>query len=241
VSARPLEGRRALVTGASSGIGAAVVERLQAAGAIVAGGARRVDDVRADVPLELDVQDPVACAAFVTEAVRRLGGLDIVVSNAGIGAGARPAWEDDEETVRRIVATNLEGAMRIARLAVPHIGTGGNVVFIGSVAAHHAYPGAAAYITTKYGLRGFTHALRHDLLGQRIGVTTVDPGLVESPFWETRFAGDSERANAYFAGTDALTPADVADCVAFAVARPPHVAIEEIVVMPIDHTGTRTA
>ena len=225
-----LEGKTAIVTGASSGIGAAIARALAGAGARVAGGARRTDQLETDVKLELDVTDPASCERFVSQAVDELGGLDILVNNAGLGLGRDPfdlSSEDDEETV---LETNVHGLMRMTRLCLPHIRDGGHILNMGSVAGRQAYENAAVYVTSKFAVRGFSYALREDLLGRPIHVTTVDPGLVESNFSRVRFRGDEEKANAVYANVEPLTPEDVAECVLFALTRPPHVNVDELVV-----------
>jgi 3-hydroxy acid dehydrogenase/malonic semialdehyde reductase len=225
-----LEGKTAIVTGASSGIGAAVARALAAEGARVAGGARRTEQLDTEIALELDVTDTVSCERFVEEAVRELGGLDVLVNNAGLGLGREPfdaSTEDDEEVV---LETNVHGLLRMTRLCLPHLREGGHIVNMGSIAGRQAYENAAVYVTSKYAVRGFTYALREDLLGRPIHLTTVDPGLVESNFSRVRFRGDEEKAGAVYANVEPVRPEDVADCVVFAVTRPPHVNIDEIVV-----------
>ena len=225
-----LEGKTAIVTGASSGIGAAIARALAGAGARVAGGARRTDRLETEVVLELDVTDPASCERFVDEAAQELGGLDILVNNAGLGLGRDPfdaSTEEDEETV---LETNVHGVLRMTRLCLPHIRDGGHILNMGSVAGRQAYENAAVYVTSKYAVRGFTYALREDLLGRPIHVTTVDPGLVESNFSRVRFRGDEEKAKAVYANVEPLTPEDIAECVLFALTRPPHVNVDELVV-----------
>ena len=225
-----LEGKTAIVTGASSGIGAAIAQALKDNGVRVAGGARRAGRLETDVALELDVTDPASCERFVDEAVQELGGLDILVNNAGLGLGRDPfdkSTEQDEETV---LETNVHGVLRMTRLCLPHLREGGHIVNMGSIAGRQAYENAAVYVASKYAVRGFTYALREDLLGRPIHLTTVDPGLVESNFSRVRFRGDEEKANAVYAGVEAVRPEDVADCVIFVLTRPPHVNIDEIVV-----------
>jgi len=173
-----LEGKTAIVTGASSGIGAATTRALAGAGAKVAGGARRVDELESEVKLELDVRDPASCERFVTAAVEALGGLDILVNNAGLGLGRDPfdrSSEADEETV---LETNVQGLIRITRLCLPHLRDDGHIVNMGSIAGRQAYENAAVYVASKFAVRGFTYALREDLLGRPIGLPTIDPGLV---------------------------------------------------------------
>jgi NADP-dependent 3-hydroxy acid dehydrogenase YdfG len=225
-----LEGKTAIVTGASSGIGAAIARALAVAGARVAGGARRTERLETEIALELDVTDPASCERFVAEAVQELGGLDILVNNAGLGLGRDPfdaSTEEDEETV---LETDVHGVLRMTRLCLPHIRDGGHILNMGSVAGRQAYENAAVYVTSKYAVRGFTYALREDLLGRPIHVTTVDPGLVESNFSRVRFRGDEEKAKAVYANVEPLTPEDVAECVLFALTRPPHVNVDELVV-----------
>ena len=224
-----LEGKTAIVTGASSGIGAAIARAVAGAGARVAGGARRTDRLETEIALELDVTDPESCERFVAQAAERLGGVDILVNNAGLSLGREPfdkSTEEDEETV---LETNVHGLLRMTRLCLPHILDGGHILNIGSVAGRQAYENAAVYVASKYAVRGFTYALREDLLGRPIHVTTVDPGLVESNFSRVRFRGDEEKASAVYANVEPLRPEDVAECVLFALTRPPHVNVDELV------------
>jgi len=226
-----LEGKCAVVTGASSGIGAATALTLAREGARVVGGARRTDRIRSPVtPLELDVTEPASCERFVQAAIGELGGLDILVNNAGLGLGRDPFWESSEQDEETVLETDVHGLIRMTRLCLPHIRDNGHIVNIGSVAGRQPYENAAVYITSKFAVRGFTYALREDLLGRPIRLTTVDPGLVESNFSRVRFRGDEEKAKAPYEGVDPLRPEDVAECVLFAVTRPRHVNIDELVV-----------
>ena len=228
-----LDGRTAIVTGASSGIGAATTRALRAAGVIVAGGARRVDEVEADAALALDVTDPASCEAFVEEAVSRLGGLDIVVNNAGLALGRDPFDESSEEDEEVVLETNVHGLIRITRLCLPHLRDGGHIVNMGSVAGIAAYPNGSLYVTSKFAVHGFTKALREDLLGRPVRITNVAPGLVETAFSRVRFRGDEEKARGVYADValgGPMRPEDVADCILFALTRPAHVNVDEIVV-----------
>jgi NADP-dependent 3-hydroxy acid dehydrogenase YdfG len=225
-----LEGRTAVVTGASSGIGAATVRKLREAGVRVVGGARRVERIEADLALPLDVTDEESSAAFVGRAVSELGGIDILYNNAGLALGRYPFEESTEDDEATVLHTNVDGAIRLTRLALPHIRDGGHILFTGSVAGRVAYENAASYVAAKFAVRGFVYGLREDLLGRPIRITTVDPGLTETEFSLVRFKGDADRAKAVYEGVDPLRPEDIADCVLFAVTRPPHVNIDEIVV-----------
>jgi 3-hydroxy acid dehydrogenase / malonic semialdehyde reductase len=225
-----LEGKTAIVTGASSGIGAAIARTLGAAGARVAGGARRVEQVQADVALELDVTDPESCERFVERALAALGGLDVVVNAAGLALGRDAFDASSEEDERAVLETNVNGLVRMTRLSLPHLRDGGHVVLIGSVAGRQAYPNGALYVTSKFAVRGFAYALREDLLGRPIRITTVDPGLVETDFSLVRFRGDVEKARAVYEGVEAMVPDDIAECVLFALTRPLRVNVDELVV-----------
>ena len=224
-----LEGKTAIVTGASSGIGAATARRLREEGVRVVGGARRVERIEADVALPLDVTDAESCAAFVGRAVAELDGVDILFNNAGLALGRYPFWDSNEEDEATVLHTNVDGVLRMTRLCLPHLRDGGHILFMGSVAGRQAYENAASYVAAKFALRGFVYALREDLLGRPLRITTVDAGLTESEFSLVRFKGDREKASAVYDGVDPLTPGDVAECVLFALTRPFHVNVDEIV------------
>jgi 3-hydroxy acid dehydrogenase / malonic semialdehyde reductase len=225
-----LEGKTAIVTGASSGIGAATAALLAREGARVAGGARRVDQLDTEIKLELDVTDRESCERFVEAAIGELGALDVLINNAGLGLGRDPFWKSTEEDEETVLGTNVEGLIRITRLCLPDIRDGGHIVNLGSIAGRQAYENAAVYVASKYAVRGFTYALREDLLGRPIRLTTVDPGLVESNFSRVRFRGDEKKAKEPYEGVDPLCPEDIAECILFALTRPLHVNIDELVV-----------
>jgi NADP-dependent 3-hydroxy acid dehydrogenase YdfG len=226
-----LEGKSAVVTGASSGIGAATAQALAREGARVVGGARRVDRIGPPVtPLELDVTDPESCERFVAAASEELSGIDILVNAAGLALG-RDLFDDSSEADERVVLeTNVNGLIRMTRLCLPHLRDGGHIVNLGSVAGRQAYEKGSLYVTSKFAVRGFTYALREDLLGRPIHITTVDPGLVQTDFSRVRFRGDEDTARKVYEGVEAMQPDDIADCVLFAVTRPPHVNVDELVV-----------
>ena len=227
-----LEGKSAVVTGASSGIGAAVAQAFAREGARVVGGARRTDRIQAPViPLELDVTDPASCERFAAAAIDELGGgIDILLNAAGLALGRDPFDDSTEEDERVVLETNVNGLIRMTRLVLPHLRDGGHIVNMGSVAGRQAYENGSLYVTSKFAVRGFTYALREDLLGRPIHITTVDPGLVQTDFSLVRFRGDEETARKVYEGVEAMKPEDIADCVLFAVTRPPHVNIDELVV-----------
>ena len=226
-----LEGKSAVVTGASSGIGAATAQALAAEGARVVGGARRIDRIAPPVtPLELDVTDPASCERFVTAATEVLSGVDVLVNAAGLALGRDPFDDSTEDDERLVLETNVNGLIRMTRLCLPHIRDGGHIVNIGSVAGRQAYEKGSLYVTSKFAVRGFTYALREDLLGRPIHVCTVDPGLVQTDFSLVRFRGDEDTARKVYQGVEAMQPEDIADCVAWVVTRPARVNVDELVV-----------
>ena len=225
-----LNGKTAIVTGASSGFGRSTARMLKDVGVRVAGGARRVDRLETDVALELDVTNPASSERFVAAAVDALGGIDILVNNAGLALGRAPFDESSEEDERAVFETDVRGLVRMTRLCLPHIRDEGHIVNLGSIAGRQAYENAATYVAAKFAVRGFTYALREDLLGRPIRITTVDPGLAETEFSVVRFKGDKEKADAVYKGVDPLVADDVAECIMFALTRPFHVNIDEIVV-----------
>jgi NADP-dependent 3-hydroxy acid dehydrogenase YdfG len=233
-----LQGKIAVVTGASSGIGAATASALAREGATVGVGARRTERLEGEVAAALDVTDPASCERFVREVVEgRLGGLDILVNAAGLALGREPFTASTEEDERVVLETNVHGLVRMTRLCLPHLRDGGHIVNIGSVAGRQAYERGSMYVTSKFAVRGFTYALREDLLGRPIRITTVDPGLVETEFSVVRFRGDREAADSVYRGLEPLREEDIADCIVFALTRPPHVNVDEIVVKALSQSS----
>jgi NADP-dependent 3-hydroxy acid dehydrogenase YdfG len=237
-----LRDRLALVTGASSGIGAATARALAGAGARVILAARRVErleSIAAECPgsrvLELDVRDADAVrAALEGEA------LDLVLCNAGLALGREPLDEGDPAEWRTVVDTNVLGVLNVLRPVLPGmVARGrGDVVLLGSVAGRQVYPGGGVYCATKHAVRAIYEGLRLDLAGKGLRFTTVDPGMVETEFSLVRFRGDAEAADAVYEGLRALQPEDVADAILYAVTRPPHVNVGEMVLWPTDQAST---
>ena len=224
-----LAGKRAIVTGASSGIGAATARALEEAGARVFVGSRRDGT--------LDVTDPESSRAFVDRALADLGGLDILFNNAGLALGRDPVWESREEDERQVMETNVLGLMRMTRLCLPALieGEGGHIVNMGSVAGIWSYVNGSSYVASKFAVHGYTRALRDDLQGKPVRITNIAAGMVETNFSAVRFrdeeAGKAVYSNVAMGGP--ITAQDVADCVLFALTRPPNVNIDEITVMAL--------
>jgi 3-hydroxy acid dehydrogenase/malonic semialdehyde reductase len=225
-----LEGKRAIVTGASSGIGAATARELEKAGARVYTGSRRDGN--------LDVTDPESSKRFVEAALAELGGLDILFNNAGLSRGRDPVWDSLEEDEREVIETNVLGLMRMTRLCLPYLiaDGGGHIVNMGSVAGVWAYPSGSSYVASKFAVHGYTRALRDDLQGKPVRVTNVAAGIVETEFSKVRFKGDEEKARAVYSTVamgGPLNAQDIAECVLFALTRRPNVNIDEILVMAL--------
>jgi NADP-dependent 3-hydroxy acid dehydrogenase YdfG len=230
--------RTAVITGASSGIGAASARALAADGFEVVLGARRLERLRAladelgGQALALDVTDP----ASVTEFAAALSGCDVLVNNAGGALGLGPIAEADEEQWRQMYETNVLGTMRLTQALLPALIASGNghVVGITSIAAFETYRGGAGYTAAKHAQRALMKTLRLELLGEPVTVTEILPGMVETEFSLVRLGGDERAAGEVYRGMTPLGAGDVAECIRWAVAQPAHVNVDEIVVRPRD-------
>lgn len=232
------EPKIAVVTGASSGIGAATVASLAAAGFEVVAGARRRERVEEVVEpfggraLALDVTDPASVEAFA-KAVPR---AHLLVNNAGLALGVSPIADPDETMWRTMYETNVLGVLRMIRALLPALTASGDgqVINVGSIAGFETYAGGGGYTASKHALRALTRTLRLELLGKPVRVTEICPGMTDTEFSLVRFEGDRQRAAGVYAGMQPLAAGDVAECIAWAATRPPHVNIDEIVVRPRD-------
>lgn len=238
-----MDGRVAVVTGASSGIGEATARTLAAAGAAVALLARREDRVQAlagelaaqgarALGVRADVTDRPSLEAAARRIGDELGGADVLVNNAGQMLLA-PFGADHAEETRRMVEVNLLGAIAATEVFLDQLRAGGgDLVNVSSVAGRTARAGASGYNATKWGLNGWSEALRQELLGE-VRVTVVEPGAVETELTEHISHGPSQEASRqYYRDVEALQAQDVADVVAFAVSRPRRVSINEVLVRP---------
>jgi len=233
--------RIAVVTGASSGIGAATARRLAAAGYRVIAAARRLDRLEAlaaeigGAARRLDVTDPASIAALAAGLER----VDLLVNNAGGALGLDPIERSDDERWRIMWEANVLGVMRMTRALLPALRAAGagHVINIGSVSGFEIYPGGAGYTSVKHAARAVTQTLRLELLGEPIRITEVNPGLVETEFARVRFDGDEAKAAATYRGMTPLTGDDVAECIVWAANRPAHVNVDEIVVRPLDQAS----
>jgi 3-hydroxy acid dehydrogenase/malonic semialdehyde reductase len=234
-----------LVTGATSGFGLAIARRFAQAGHTVVAAGRRRDRLQALVgelgdhavhALELDVRDRRAVEDAVAGLPAAFADIAVLVNNAGLAVGLEPAQAADLDGWEAMVDTNVKGLMYVTRAVLPGMVARdtGHVVNIGSTAASYPYPGGNVYGATKAFVRQFSLNLRADLVGTRVRVTEIDPGLVGgTEFSNVRFRGDDARAAGVYDGADALTPDDVADTVFWAATRPPRVNINVIELMPV--------
>ena len=230
--------RTAVITGASSGIGAATARALAVEGYRTILGARRLDRLEqlaaviGGKAIVLDVTDASSVEDFVTAA----GACDVLVNNAGGAPGLESVGEADEEKWRWMYEANVLGTMRMTRALLPRLieSGDGHVVGITSIAAIEPYRGGAGYNAAKHAQRAMLRVLRQELLGQPVRVTEVAPGMVETEFSLVRFGGDEEAASRVYAGMQPLRAEDVAECIRWALAQPPHVNVDEIVVRPRD-------
>src|SRR5205085_7357938 len=230
----------AVVTGASSGIGAASARALAKHGYTVVGGARRVDRVKravgtAGLALELDVTERKSVERFVGEVRKRYGRIDVLINNAGGALGLEPLEKAKDEDWTGMWNVNVLGLMFMTRACLPLLRKAkvGHIVNIGSIAGFETYKGGAGYTATKHAVRAISRTLRLELNGEPIRVTEVAPGMVETEFSLVRFKGDEQTAANVYKGVQPLTAEDIADIITFCVTRPPHVDIDEVVVRPI--------
>ena len=243
---KTLQGKVALVTGASSGIGEATAEALVGAGATVAIAARRADrlaelekrlgDGGATVlSVDLDVTDQRACQDAVDATVAAFGGLDILINNAGVML-LGPIVGADTADWTRMIDTNLYGVLYMTHAALPHLlASKGTVVQISSVAGRQARAGSGVYNASKWGVNAFSEALRQEVTDKGVRVVLIEPGMAATELREhTTVASVKEALDKRAAGMRQLQPSDIAGAVLYAVTQPAHVAINEILVRPTD-------
>lgn len=239
----PADRKVAVVTGASSGIGAATARVLARDGYDVVLGARRLERVEA-LAAEiggraqyLDVTD----AASVQRLAATLDRVDVLVNNAGGAKGLAHVADADLEDWRWMWETNVLGTLRMTKALLPKLVASGDglIVTITSIAALETYDNGAGYTSAKHAQGVLHRTLRGELLGRPVRLTEICPGMVETEFSLVRFDGDAERAGQVYDGIDALTADDVAEVIAFAASRPPHVNLDQIVVQPRDQADAR--
>lgn len=253
-----LKNKWVLITGASSGFGAAAARMFGAEGSKLLLGARRLDRLEQVAAGScqagaseahfhaLDVCQTASVNAFVAWAQQTMAKdqtsvarLDVLINNAGGAHGLDPVAQGKDEDWEAMLQSNVLGVLRMTRAALPLLMNkpGSSIINIGSVAGHVAYEGGAAYCAAKAGELQITRALRLELNGTGIRVCTVDPGLAETEFSLVRFKGDAARAQKVYEGTQPLTAEDIAEILVWVASRPPHVNIDELLVKPVDQAA----
>jgi NADP-dependent 3-hydroxy acid dehydrogenase YdfG len=239
-----LDGQVALVTGASSGIGAATAVALAAAGATVAIGARRTDRLQElekqlgtnALSLELDVTDEAACRSAVTRTQDELGGLDILVNNAGVML-LGPIVGADTEDWRRMLHTNVLGLMYMTHAALPHLleKGAGDIVNVSSVAGRIARLGSGGYNASKWAVNAFSESLRQEVTTRGVRISLVEPGAVATELTD-HITHDSTRelVKNTIAASTPMQPEDIARAIVYIVSQPPYVAVNEMLIRPTD-------
>ena len=247
-----LAGQVVLITGASSGIGAACAKAFAAEGARLLLAARRLHLLESQEPslraegasevklLALDVRDAEAVDRAIDGLPEAWKAIDVVVNNAGLSRGLDKLHEGSRDDWDEMIDTNVKGVLHVDRAVVPLLVARGRgtVIHLGSIAGRQLYPGGNVYCASKHAVRALNEGLRLDLLGTGVRVATVDPGMVmDTEFSLVRFHGDAERAAAVYRGVTPLTAADVADVIVYVASRPPHVNIAETVILPTDQAS----
>ncbi|MBF2088646.1 MAG: SDR family oxidoreductase [Synechococcales cyanobacterium K44_A2020_017] len=241
-----------LITGASSGIGAACATAFAEAGARLILAARRRERLQAIAPalveqygiavhpVVMDVGDRAQVEAVLQGLPADWQAIDVLVNNAGLSRGLEPLQQGSIEDWDEMIDTNLKGLLYVTRTVLPGMVERGrgHVINIGSIAGHQPYPKGNVYCATKAAVRALSHSLKMDLSGTPVRVSSVDPGLVETEFSQVRFHGDQDRAAQVYAHVTPLTPEDVAEVVLFCATRPPHVNLSEILVLPTDQSSS---
>ncbi|MBI4782450.1 MAG: SDR family oxidoreductase [Oscillatoriophycideae cyanobacterium NC_groundwater_1537_Pr4_S-0.65um_50_18] len=240
-----------LITGASSGIGAACAYAFAPTGAKLILAARRKDRLEAIAAeleqsfgtssylLELDVCDRLQVESRLASLPEPWASVDILINNAGLSRGLDKLHEGSIQDWEEMIDTNVKGLLYVTRYIVPGMVSRGRgqVINMGSIAGHQTYPGGNVYCATKAAVRVLSEGLKLDLFGTPVRVCSVDPGMVETDFSQVRFRGDGDRAAQVYAGVTPLSPADVADVVVFCATRPLHVNISDVVMFPTDQAS----
>lgn len=233
------------VTGATSGFGASIARRFVKAGHVVTVTGRREDRLlelqkefgpeRVHV-VRLDVRSREQVNKAIEALPKCFADVDLLVNNAGLALGIGPAQEADLDAWDAMVDTNIKGVMYLTRAILPGMVARdrGHIINVGSVAATYPYPGGNVYGGTKAFVRQFSLNLRADLLGTRVRISEIEPGMVGgTEFSSVRFGGDSEKVEKVYAGADALTAEDIAETVFWMASLPPHVNVNTIELMPV--------
>lgn len=241
-----LKNKVVFITGASSGIGEACAEIFAQSGADLILSARRIEKIESlaiklkekfNVRIytgKMDVQSKKEVNHFVENLPEEFKAVDILINNAGLALGVTEFYNDDPEGWDRMIDTNIKGLLYVTHKIVPFMMKegSGQVINLGSIAGHEAYPKGSVYCATKHAVKAITRSLRMDLLDKGIRVSSIDPGMVETEFSEVRFRGDKDKAADVYKGIEPLVAKDIAEAILFCATRPPHANINEMIIMP---------
>ena len=233
-------GRNVFVTGATSGIGLCIAEAYAKHGDNVLISGRRAE-LLGEVQARLSKEYGVRVETLVLEdveskvpaAIEAFGGVDVLVNNAGLAQGLDPFQDSSVDDAVTMIDTNVKGLLYVTKAVLPFMidKNEGHIVNMGSTAGIYAYPGGAVYCATKAAVKTLSDGIRMDTIATDIKVTTIQPGIVETPFSEVRFHGDAERAKSVYAGIEAVQPEDVADVVLYVTNQPKRLQISDVTIM----------
>jgi serine 3-dehydrogenase len=246
-----LAGQTVLITGASAGIGWACAEAFAAQECrliLAARRGQRLESLAQELArrsgadchlLQLDVRDRSAVNSAIAQLPAAWSAIDILVNNAGLSRGLDKVQEADHDDWEEMIDTNIKGLLWVSRAVLPGMvqRDRGHIINIGSIAGHQVYTGGSVYCATKHAVAALTQGMRLDLLGTRVRITSVDPGMVQTDFSVVRFHGDHDRANQVYKHFPPLKAKDIAEAIIFCATRPPHVNISEMIVMPQDQAA----
>lgn len=240
------------ITGASSGFGMAIAKSFAEQGAKIIVAARRTErlnDLKKEMEkkfdgkilvITLDVKNQQQVEEKISSLPNKWKTIDILVNNAGLSRGLDRIYEGKITDWEEMIDTNVKGLLYVTRVILPEMvkRNSGHIINIGSTAGHEMYPNGNVYAATKFAVFALSKGMKMDLLGTKIRVSSVDPGMAETEFSEVRFRGDTERAKKVYLGMTPLQAEDVAEAVLFCATRPAHVNINEIIMMPTDQSGS---
>ncbi len=240
-----------MITGASSGIGAASAQQFAAQGAkliLIARRAERLETLSASLqqqynvsilPMIIDITDHNAVKHAIENLPQEWQAIDLLLNSAGLAAGFDKLYQSDIQDWEAMIDTNVKGLLYMTRYVVPGMvaRNQGHIINIGSIAGHQTYANGSVYCGSKAAVRSISQGLKLDLTGTAVRVTSIDPGMVNTEFSLVRFKGDNERADNVYKGMTPLTPDDIADTILFCATRPAHVNIAEVILFPTDQSS----
>jgi 3-hydroxy acid dehydrogenase / malonic semialdehyde reductase len=249
-----MKGSWALITGASAGFGWAIAEQLSARGVnllITGRREQRLSKLKEKIvaehkvlvePLVFDVRNLAECETALKQKASLVANVSILINNAGLARGGEPATRGNFADWDQMIDTNIKGLLYMTRLVLPYMmeRNAGHIVNLGSIAGHWVPPGMAVYSATKFAVRAITDGLRIDLMGTKIRVTNIEPGIAETEFAHVRLA-DDQKAAAVYKGITPLSADDIAEAVVWCLERPPHVNVHEMLITPQAQAGCGAA